>query len=366
MVGCVLAPGLPGIAPALGVPHAASWLVTLPSLGVVLFGGVSGRFLTKVGAYRALCYGLVLYAVLGAGAVMLHGPIPVFADRILLGGATVIVMAAGTTLISEFFSGAARLAVIARQGVAIEIGGVIFLSIGGMLARIGWAGPFALYLVALLILAMVLAFVPNQVPSPVAEVSICSATQTGETTSIFGAAFLSMLCFFTAIIVLPFRLTTGLGQVAFSESEVGYVLSFVSVVAVVVAAVMPRIIRRVGASFTFVLAFSAYALAHLCFALAVDPAMLFAGTVLLGTGFGLSTPLVNHMTIERSDATARGRNLALLSVAIFLGQFASSFMELVPGGHSIPFYLAAGVSAITAIAWSIRSRPAPNIDRTSA
>lgn len=33
MVGCILVPGLPEIAAALGVSHAAGWLITLPSLG---------------------------------------------------------------------------------------------------------------------------------------------------------------------------------------------------------------------------------------------------------------------------------------------------------------------------------------------
>ena len=43
-------------------------------------------------------------------------------------------MAAGTGLISTFYT-AARLAMIARQGMAIELGGVLFLFAGGLLAR---------------------------------------------------------------------------------------------------------------------------------------------------------------------------------------------------------------------------------------
>lgn len=65
--------------------------------------------------------------------------------------------------------------------------------------------------------------------------------------------------------------------------------------------------------------------------LATMDATLFtaiAGT-LLGIGFGLTIPLVNHMTVEHSSYAQRGKNLAYLSVAIFLGQFLSSFVNVV-------------------------------------
>ncbi|WP_176046555.1 MFS transporter [Burkholderia sp. BCC1644] len=351
MVGCVIVPGLPSIAPALNVAGAASWLVTLPSLGVVVFGAAAGNLIGKAGAYRALVIGLALYAVLGAGGALLSGPV-VLVDRFLLGGATALVMAAGTTLISEFYSGDARLAMIARQGMAIELGGVVFLTIGGALTHIGWAAPFGLYLVALVVLAMVIAFVPKRRHDAITErAGTHEDAAPGRMPQVFGAALLGMLCFFTAVIVLPFRLGAGVGGVEFSEAAVGYFLSFVSFIAVLLAAILPRVVRRVGESATLAIAFACYALGHLCFAMADGMPVLFTGGVLLGAGFGLLTPLVNHMTVERSNAAARGRNLALLSVAIFLGQFASSFMEFVPGGYVRIFSAAAVLAAVVAISW---------------
>ena len=160
MVGCVIVPGLASISNALEVPKAASWLVTLPSLGVVVFGIVAGKAISRFGARNALIWGLALYGAIGYSCVWLTGYGSVLANRFLLGGATALVMAGGTTLISEFFDGESRLRMIARQGMAIEIGGVIFLAIGGMLAVVGWQHPFLLYLVAWVFLAMVLAFIP--------------------------------------------------------------------------------------------------------------------------------------------------------------------------------------------------------------
>lgn len=354
MVGCVIVPGLPSIAPALGVPHAASWLVTLPSLGVVLFGPVAGRLIDRLGARAGLCIGLGLYGLLGVGTVALRGPGPVFADRILLGGATALVMSGGTSLISEFYAGGARMAMIARQGMAIELGGVVFLFIGGLLASLGWAAPFALYAMAFVFLAMVLAFVPPSSARTLASDTDGAAAAKAPLVGVYLAALASMICFFTAVIVLPFRLAHVGSAGGFTEVQVGYFLSFVSLVAVGAAAAMPRIAEAVGETATLVIAFLAYAAAHACLAVAPGVAVLVVGAVLLGFGFGLSVPLVNHMTVERSAPTQRGRNLAYLSMSIFLGQFLSAFVEFVPGGHALMFSAASHLAAVVAIGLGVQ------------
>ncbi|WP_324734743.1 MFS transporter [Pseudomonas paeninsulae] len=65
MVGTVVAPGLAIISSALGVSSHASWLVTLPALGVILFAPLAGRLIDRVGAYTALQIGLASYGLLG-------------------------------------------------------------------------------------------------------------------------------------------------------------------------------------------------------------------------------------------------------------------------------------------------------------
>ncbi|WP_338564597.1 MFS transporter [Erwinia sp. E_sp_W01_6] len=147
---------------------------------------------------------------------------------------------------------------------------------------------------------------------------------------IYAAALFSMVCFFTAVIVLPMQLHSQ----GFSEAETGYFLAFISLMAVIAAWAMPRVVKVRGEFGTLYLAFLAYAAAHLLLAFATGPALLVVAGVLMGSGFGLSVPLVNHMVVEHSPVGLRGQHLAYLSMAIFLGQFLSSFMEFIPGtGH---------------------------------
>ncbi|WP_204355870.1 MFS transporter [Marinobacter bohaiensis] len=352
MVGCVILPGLPAIARQLGVEDAASWLVTTPSLGVVLFGVFAGQLIQKVGLYRALCGGLFAYGLLGAAGGLLTGPVAIFTDRLLLGGATAVVMASGTGLISAFYSGRKRLNMIARQGMSIELGGVIFLSLGGVLAGLAWFWPFALYLIAWLMLGMVWLFVP-QPPEHADEGNSPNAPLDGAIKRVFFAAAGSMIAFFIGVIVLPYRLH----DLGLNESQTGYFLSFVSLVAVGAAGAMPKVVRRVGEYNTLLTAFISYGLAHLLFSQTGSVPVMIVGGLLLGGGFGLSVPLVNHMTVEQSHPSVRGRNLAYLSIALFSGQFLSAFSELIPGSSQHVFLTAAAFAIVYgALLWSTHRR----------
>ncbi|CAM3668614.1 MFS transporter [Rahnella victoriana] len=348
MVGCVIVPGLTSISDALNVKGAESWLVTLPSLGVVLLGPLAGKFMERAGLYRALCLGLFLYGLLGSAGAFLSGYITVFADRFLLGGATALIMTAGTGLISVFYNGPERMKMIARQGMSIELGGVIFLFIGGLLAAAGWRWPFALYLFAWLMLLMVLMFVPrpdNRAESEQIKTDVSHGATSPAVLMTWAAALMSMIVFFTAIVVLPLHLH----KMGNTESQTGYFLSFVSLVAVCGAWLMPKLVSRYSDFSTLSIAFGFYALAHLIFAFATSMPFLIPGGIALGLGFGFSVPLVNHLIVELSSNAVRGRNLARLSMAIFLGQFLSAFMAYLPGTTSTVFLSAAVIGALFSV-----------------
>lgn len=343
MVGCVIVPGLPAISSRLEFGWPSGLLVTLPSLGVVLFGPLAASLLEKLGLRRGLLLGLFLYGLLGVLGAVLRGTWPLVMDRVLLGGATAIVMAAGTGLISCFYQGSARLGMMAKQGMAIELGGMVFLFVGGLLAVRMWDLPFLLYFFAWLLLLVVWRTVPSiRAPSQPAAKGDSKASISAVLKVVYAVALLSMVAFFTAIIVLPSKLAA----LGFNEATTGYFLAFVSLMAVLGAASMPLVGRRLGGLGTLSLAMVLYAAAHACFAVAPGTAVLVVGAILLGAGFGLSIPMVNHMTVEQSGEADRGRKLAYLSMAVFSGQFLASFVEMVPGEAWTTFATASGLSLV--------------------
>jgi MFS family permease len=341
MVGCAIVPGLAAITSRLSMEGYSSWLVTMPAVGVVVLGPLAGRLCDRMGLRRALLAGLFLYGALGVAGAALSGPVAVLLDRFLLGGATAVVMSTGTGLISVFYDERRRLNMIARQGMAIELGGVVFLTIGGWLAAACWWQPFLLYLVAWAMFAFVLLFVPDDrgrrdaAPAASMHDRLPPALR-----AVYVAACLSMTCFFSAVIVLPLRFH----ELSIGETQTGYYLAFVSLVAVGVAGIMPRVAHSIGERHALSVAFASYAVAHALFATADGIGLFIAGAVLLGTGFGLSVPLVNHMAIEASPSNQRGRALAYLSMAIFAGQCLPSFMRYKPGNAPHLFGIACALS----------------------
>lgn len=345
MVGSAIVPGLPVVAHQLGVEGFESWLVTMPSVGVVVLGPLAGRLVDKIGLRPGLFCGLFLYGAFGLAAPFFRGPYAVLFDRFLLGGATALVMATGTGLISTFYDGRQRLAMIARQGMAIELGGVVFLTIGGWLASRGWWYPFAQYALAWVLLALALRTIPaDENPRRPANVQAASGMPKALL-RVYCAAFFSMGCFFVGVIVLPLRFH----EMGIGEALTGYFLAFVSLVAVAFAALMPRLASRAGSNATLVVAFIFYALAHAIFSISGALPAFFCGAVALGAGFGLSVPLVNHLTVEISPENRRGSALATLSMAIFAGQCIPSFMHYSPGHTANLFRTAAAMGLLVAL-----------------
>lgn len=346
MVGCVIVPALSQTAAGLGV-GAAQWLVTLPSLGVIIGSPLAAWLIARAGAWRTLAGGLFAYALLGATAPLLTGPLPVYGDRLMLGIATACVMASGTTLIALFWpEPGASLRMIAAQGMAIELGGVIFLALGGWLAERDWRYPFLLYLVGAVLLVAQMLVMPRPVTaSPTRPDAGSLPAEAGWPLGIYARATATMVLFFIAILNLPGQLDA----LGLNSTNSGLFLSFVSLVAVVAASCLPKVVGIIGTAATFLIAFASYGLAHALFALQPPLATCLLGGVLLGTGFGLSVPLVNHCIIEQAAPHRLGALLAMLSLALFLGQFLASFAAMIPGPANTPFMLAALIAAGVAL-----------------
>lgn len=350
MVGCALTPALPEIGQHFAMGQHASWLVTIPALGVVCGSLFCGKILQRLGAWKTCIAGLFLYGLLGCGGSLMPTAMAELADRFLLGLATVLVMTSSTGLISQFYHGPQQLKMLAIQGMAIELGGVIFLSVGGYLAALSWQASYGIYLIAFAALLLLLGFVPKY--APVFEVDVTTAKKPADETPdpdkspvgyVFLFAFLGMLIFFTAIVSLPGYLQQTKG---YSTTFTGYYLASISLIAVVFAGIMPHYVQHFSEKFSLMTAYACYALAHILLFFSSSLILLYAAALFMGIGFGFSTPLVNNLTVERSTAKTKAANLSYYSMATFGGQFLSSLIASIASGNDV-FLLAAVLAAVT-------------------
>ncbi len=277
----------------------------------------------------------------------------VFSNRILLGGATAVVMAGCTVLISQWHFGQNRLNMIAKQGMAVEFGGVIFLFLGGVLAAQYWALPLSLYLMAWLFLIMLLYFVPRQ--HPVNKQSVATEEHAVRQSSlslklVYLITTISMTTFFAAVVLLPILMH----EQHYSEERIGLLLAFISLMAVTAAHFMPKVVRRFSEPKALSFAFIAYGFAYFFFS-QMSTLTLVLGAISAGIGFGFSIPLLNHMTVELSEEAVRGRNLSYFTMAVFSGQVLTSFIDYMPGGASNVFINGLFFCAVVAMLLFIKS-----------
>lgn len=345
MVGAALAPGLNSIASALEFNSYAPLLITLPALGAIIFAPLFGRLIDYLGARTILITSLWGYFIFGVGGMFVQGPVMVAIDRILLGGFAVGAMAAGTAVISQWYAGKERLGMIAKQGMAIELGGVIFLFVGGLLSEMSWQAPFLLYALGFFCVVLTLLSIPKTEPRTNNVNAPVDARKTQSMGPIMAYAVLAMSLFYTIFTTLPGLLA----EFLFTEAQTGYLLSFISLVAVFAAMMMPKIVGKFSEGIVLMFAFISYALAHLLFAISTVSEMLILASVFAGIGFGFSIPLLNHATVERSTDKNRGRNLSMFAMAVFMGQFVTSFFEFLPLSPNETLYVCAAIGAICAV-----------------
>lgn len=346
MVGNAITPALPELGQVYGLGNYASWLVTAPALGVVATAILFGKLIDKKGPYIVAFLGLLFYGVLGIAGAYMPTAAAIFIDRFFLGAATAAIMNASVALIASFFHGEKQLRVIAMQGMSMEFGGVIFLSISGVLADISWQCPFYIYGLGFLALLFLLLFVPaGRQETSQSEEGAEQEAQSGAGKGVpiplvLLIAFLGMLMFFTAMVSLPIYLQTTLG---YSPSFTGYYLAALDLIAVLAAGFMPNIVKKIKEKGCLTIAFCCYALAFLLYALSGSAVVLWIAVFFAGLGFGCSTPLFNSLIVNKSTPEKKGINISFCTMAMFTGQFLSALLVSVLTGR--PLFLAATIIA---------------------
>ncbi len=336
MVGTAVTPAVAELGRVYGLGNYASWLITTPALGVVITTVLFGRVIDKKGPYWVAFLGLLCYGGFGVAGANMPNVVTLLIDRVLLGAATAAIMNASVTFISAFFQGEKQLKILALQSMAMECGGVIYLSVSGMLADVSWRCPFYIYGLGFLAFLGLALFIPK-VPAAAQD----TEDLTGDTGAkakgvpiplVLLISFLGMLMFFTAMVVLPLYLQNQLG---YSPSFTGYYLASIDVVSVLAAGFSPQIVKRVQEKGCLTIAFCSYGIAFLLYFLLGESLFLWIAACFVGIGFGFSTPLYNNLIVNKSTPSNKGLNISFCTMAMFAGQFLSALLVSVLAAENL-------------------------------
>ena len=311
------------IAPALGVisahfegrnPLFIQLIVSLPALFIILTNLVF-PWLCRLMKTRTLALtGLALYLLSGAGAFFVDNIWVLLAFRALMGVSVGMIMPLSTGLLAYYFPPEEQAGLMGLSAAMNQMGGVVATFLAGMLAGISWNYAFLVYLLGLIAIILVAAFLPNERLSGRGGVSLSLLKRFHP--SVVGM-FLVMILFF--IYPTNFALTA-----SGTLSEMGVTLTMVGldVVAFLVGLVFGAMMKRFAAQMKYI-APLCFAAGYLCLAVGGSLVWLLLGSAFIGIANGIGVPYLNTIGSVKAGKEAATTVMPLLSAALYLGQFLS-------------------------------------------
>jgi len=349
MAGAIVAPSLPQMTQHFStVPNyelLARLIITLPALFMALFSPISGWVIDKFGRIRLLVFSLILYAVAGVSGYFTDDIIVMLIGRAFLGIAVAGVLNTVLTLIGDYFNEQQRNAYMGLQGAATGVGGVLFISIAGILADIQWQMPFLIYLFSLLIVILV----PFSLYEPLKHKEMDLHAPSSKSYPkismfiIYGVAFIGVALFYMIPVQVPYLLSLIAG---ITNAKVGYTIAIFTLSQALFSLLYKFFRKRFSYAGIYIIGFMLMAVGYFFISKATQYYQYIPGLIISGFGFGLFMPNGNLWVISFAPLHLRGRLISSLSMASFFGMFLSPILMqpiINQWSLSLAFFVSAGI-----------------------
>ncbi len=332
MAGATIAPALPALADHFSgspnVEYLSRFLITLPSIVIAIFAPFAGFIVDRFGRKRLLVSGIVLYGIAGSAGFFLTSLSGILISRAFLGLGVTGVMTVSSTLMGDYFSGRVRERFMGfRQGF-IQYGGVVFLTLGGILASFDWRAPFLVYLLAFAILPLALIFIfepDRNRPLDDAETSRGPSVPYFVIAMLYGIGVLQSVAFYMG----PTQLAFFLRDVGvFSPTVAGLAMALISFASATVSMFTFFWFRRTfSRDSIFIIAFVGFGTSYWLMTVVTSLVPILFVLSLTGACLGLLMPNLSLWVIDIAPARVRGRILGGLATSIFVGHFLSPLVS---------------------------------------
>ena len=292
-------------------------MLTIPSIIIALFAPVAGIIVDKFGRLKPLYTGIILFVVGGSSGFYLHDFYAILAGRAVLGIAVALLMTSSTALIGDYLNEKGRHKFMSTQGMAVALGGIVFITAGGFLAQLHWSYPFAIYFLPLLFLPLLL----SSLYEPKKHIHIENEIEIeAKLWPVYLTAYFAMVLFYMLPTQLPYLIIDTLHG---EPSTIGFVIA----VAMMFNAMTSRQYAKLKGRFTYIqiyiITFIFFGIGLFIISQASSIAQLFYSTAFIGIGFGLILVNTNAWFLSKVPAHKRGKASGMLASSFFLGQFSS-------------------------------------------
>lgn len=319
-----ISPTLPGMAMHFSAVEHANMMVqlvfTIPALMIAIISPVTGRLIDKHGRLKLLWCALAVYAFAGVSGYFLDNLYAILVSRAVLGIAVGVSMTIVITLIADYFEGPERQKFVGIQVAFMSLGGIVFVTLGGILADAGWRFPFLIYLFALIVLPFSIAFLREPVVATKRDQDATRVKAPPIIWMLFVNTMVMWLIFFLLPVHIPFHLkdigidSASLTGAAIAISTTSSALSSFSYARI-----------KSGLSFlsVFALGYLLMAAGFICISIAEGYPLVILAMIFTGLGIGMMIPNTNMWVMRIAPPEIRGREIGKLTTFWFLGQFLS-------------------------------------------
>ena len=321
------------IAPALGIIKAhfadapdllVQLIVSMPALLIIItnlfFLPISRMLRTRAIATT----GLVLYILAGAGCFFVNDIYTLLAMRALLGVSVGLIMPLSTGLLAYYFPPEEQAKLMGLSAAMNQMGGVVATLLAGLLATVEWNYAFLVYLLGLIALVMVYAWLPDE--------QLGSANKRGvpfEPKQLlkFHPSVIGMLLLMMIFFIFPtnFAIITS-SQTTLSTESITIIMVGLDVVAFFTGLFFGqlmsafRLIIKYFAPLFFLAGYGAFLLGSV--------SSIILGAALIGIATGLGVPYLNTIASIKGGKNSATTVMPLLSAALYLGQFVSPILVI--------------------------------------
>ena len=322
-----------------GVPGGdlkVNFLQGMPGFWIVAFSPVAGWLADRFGRRTILLWSMAVYAIAGTAPFGIEDINTILVTRCLVGMCESVVLTVTTTMLCDYFKGAARERWLASQTGVASLSALIIIPLGGILgAKFGWQGPFLVYLYSLPLMVLVWLYCwepAHEAPSAeeVASVDADAIYQSipwGRMIGIMAITLVGSMFFYSPIT----QNANALAQLGVtSPAEIGKYATFASL-GVPIGTLLFWVLARLHIGWLLFIDFLLIGLGFLWMSHAAEPTTYVLAADLQQVGCGLILPTLLVWATRGLAYRIRGRGNGLWQGAFGLGLFFSGAMIQVLG-----------------------------------
>ena len=293
-------------------------IVTLIPLFSVITMFLCNPLSKKISMKNIGIIGLILITLGGAFTYIFHRYIwQLYVSSILLGLGTGLINVISSSMISYYFDGEEKMKVMGYQSIFVSIGGTLFSYLSGLLAKINWPYSYLCFFLALIVIVINIAFLPND------KLESESKTKEKLPKRIYLLGVISIL-FFISINVFNTSIALLLENIGYKSDISGLVTAIYTLIGLFAGLILNKVVKIFK---TNTLTF-ACAIATIGFFLIATKQiiLIFIGSALLGFAFATRNPAGITFSANMVTAAKSALAIAIFNGAGQLGAFLSPYI----------------------------------------